>query len=97
MRIPSAEEPAVFGVAAYPKPQHPVRQIHTYSAMAQADPSRPETTDLLEMQRWMSGGFAEQGKGLISEFLDAPREGAIAGPKIRGGVVVHSFVERPAR
>ncbi len=71
--------------------------MYTNRPMVQADASRPVTSNLFEMQGWVSGVFAEQDKGFIRNFLNRSREGSIAVPKVGGGVVVHSFVERPAR
>src|SRR5208337_621283 len=92
----SVNEVAVIGVGTNPKPEHSVRRFHTDGAVAQTDPHRPELSNPLEMEGWVSRVRLEQGKSFVSEFLDRGRERSIARPKVQRGVVVHSFVERLA-
>jgi hypothetical protein len=60
----------IIGVGANPKPEHSIRRFHTDGTVVQADSHRPELSNPLEMEGWVSRVPLEQGKSFVSEFLD---------------------------
>ena len=86
----------IIGVGTDPKPVHSAGNFYTNGAVAESDPYRPELSNPLEMEGWVSRVPLQQGKSFVSEFLNGGGERSVACPEVRRGVVVHSFVERPA-
>ena len=83
-------------MVANPEPQDPVRRLDSDSPIVQSNTGRPILTDFLEVKRWMVRVRFQELKRPVRESLNGIRENPVAGPKIRRGVMVQSFVDRPA-
>ena len=68
MRL-SAKQPIVVGMRADPEPHQSVCRFDRERTVANADPSGPEPTDLLEVERWMPRVLLQTGICLIGESL----------------------------
>jgi hypothetical protein len=69
----SAKQPVVVGMGADPEPHQSVSCFDGERAVVSADPSGPEPTDLLEVERWMPRVLLQTGVGLIGEILHIRR------------------------
>jgi len=65
-------------------------------AVVQSGPSRPELAAFLEVKRRMSRVRLQQSKRLVGGLSCRGRKKVIAFPEIRSGIVIQSFVDRPA-
>ena len=48
------EQLVIVGMRSDPEPQHIVLVFHSYCPVVKADADSPETSDLLEVERWMT-------------------------------------------
>jgi hypothetical protein len=92
----SANQMVVFRMGSDPEPEYSVRCIYSQRSMMQACPHRPEPADLLEMERWMLWVCLQQTECFVGECPNRDCKCTIASPEGGRGVMVHSFVERPA-
>ncbi len=69
----------------------------TLNALAQADKRGPELANLLEVKRWMPVVVLKQGKRSVGGLFYGRRKRLITRPEVGCGVVIHSFVDLPAR
>ena len=92
-----ADPLVVLGVRADPKPKHAVRNRSAGGTMMQAHARGPKLANFLEVKRRMSGVRLEQSKCPVGGLSYRSGKKLIACPEIRCGIVIHSFVERPAR
>lgn len=60
-------------MGANPEPHEPISDLDRESAVLTADPSRPETPNLLEVKRRVTRVLFETLVGLIGELLDVLR------------------------
>lgn len=65
---PSANQPLILVVAANPEPHDVLTFLYSEDAMMNANPSRPKSTDLLEVQRRMGGVLLEKLKVFVCQL-----------------------------
>jgi len=86
----------VFSVRPDPEPHQPVRRFRRNGPMMQPDTNRPVTTDSLEVERRMIGVGLQQVERPVGQLADGFRQGVVAAPEVRRGVVYQSRVDLPA-
>ena len=93
----SADESIVFGMRPDPPPQYAVLDIHTECTIVITDSRRSEAAHDLVVERRMARIRFEQRELLVCERSYRRGKLIIAPPKSRGGVMVQSERDRPAR
>jgi len=68
-----AKQPVVIGMGADPEPHEPVFRFHGQGAVVGSNPSRPETTDLFQVERWVPRVLLQARVCLVGEILDVRR------------------------
>jgi hypothetical protein len=68
-------------VSSDPEPTYPVRYFHTERAVVQPDANRAESSDRLELQRWVLRIGLQQLVILVREIADFAWQAAISGPE----------------
>jgi len=91
----ASDNPVVVGVASYPEPKDTVRYVHAQCAIRDADASRNEVTDFLEVKRGMCRILFEQSEILSGEFLNMLWQRGEAVPEVGRGVMLQSSVDLP--
>ena len=97
MRLTSIDEPVILRVRANPEPHDAVTLFDPESAMAATDANRPETIDLLEVQRGMPRLVTKPVVTLVREALDLLRQLPIATPEPGRRAMFHRSRVRPCR
>jgi len=87
----------IVGMRSDPEPQDIALVLHGHCSIVDTDTDGPETTSLLEAQRWMTWILAQQSITSISKTLDVCWQVTIVGPKTWGRSVSHRSVHRPSR
>ena len=77
-----AKQPVVVSMAADPESHKTVDGFDRKCPILTSNPSRPETTYLLEMKSRMMRIVFQVRVGPIGEPLDLGRQGLVAGPEI---------------
>jgi len=72
---------------ANPESHEPVCGLDGQRAILRTDPRRPESPNLLEMERRVTWVLVETSVGCVRELLDLLRQGPVARPEIRRCVV----------
>lgn len=67
------KQPVVIGMGADPKPHEPVFRFHGQGAVVGSNPSRPEATDLFEVERRVPRVLLQARVCLVGEALDIRR------------------------
>ena len=88
---------AILGLRPDPKPKHAVRNWTAHSAIVQPGPRQPLLAHLLEVRRRMPWICFEQIERFVRGLYRLQRKQFVADPEIRRGIVIHNFVDRPAR
>ena len=96
-RSTSINEPVILCVRTNPEPHDAVTLFDSESAVAATDANRPETVDLLEVQRWMLRIVTKPLVALVREALDWRRQLPIATPESGGRAMSHRSRVRPCR
>jgi len=68
-----AKQPVVIGMGADPEPHEPVFRFHGQGAVVGSNPSRPEATDLFEVERRVPRVLLQARVCLVGEILDVRR------------------------
>ena len=97
MRLTSIDEPVILRVRANPEPHDAVTLFDPESATATIDANRPETIDLLEVQRGMPRIVTKPVVTLVREALDLLRQLPIATPEPGRRAMFHRSRVRPCR
>jgi hypothetical protein len=95
--LPMTKQFFIVGMRSNPEPQDITFVFHGHRSVVDADTDRPETTDLLEMQRGMTWILAQQRIAPVGKALDICWQVTIVGPKTWGRSVSHRSVHRPSR
>ena len=93
---PTADDPVVGRMAANPEPEQPVIDFDGQRTMSPSNSRRPESVQLLEVQRWMSGVSLQQVEACIGVLANGRPQLTVRGPERRARMVVQSRRDLPA-
>jgi hypothetical protein len=79
------EDPVVLRVRPDPEPHQVAAILDCQRSMMQADPSRPEATNLLQVQRRVPQVLSKHGITGVRQPLDLDRQWVVTAPESRGG------------
>ena len=80
-------------MAANPEPEQAVGDFDRQGPIVETDPGGPETADLLQVNRRVSGVALQEREGPVRKIPYLVRESAVARPESRRGVVIQSLVD----
>lgn len=92
----AAEQPVVFRMGTDPKPGDAVLVVDSDGAVVQANASRPQCTNVLEVDGWMARVRLQHREAAVRQMPNLFRQGTVMQPKLRRGVVVHRRVLFPS-
>lgn len=92
-----ANESLVLVVVADPKPHEVIAGFHGDGPVMNPHADRPESANLLKVQRWVSRICFQQGEATIGNCTAILRKLVITYPVITTGTVLHRSVQRPSR
>lgn len=85
----------VFVVRSDPHPDEVLSVFDGECPVGEIDPCGPEDSDLLKLQRGVSGIGLQQGKGLIGPFADLRGKVVIPPPELLCGAMSHRSFSVP--
>src|SRR5207249_4926561 len=87
----------VLGVCPDPEPDQIGPILDRHRAIVEANPDRPEATDLLQVQRRVSRVLTKQPVTGVCQPLNYGRQVTVGVPEPWGRAVLHRSVQRPSR